>query len=149
MRTPWGAFAVADAHVHFFSRRFFAAMGSQCGKTAEQVAETLGWVLPPEDPIELARTWAQELDAQGVARAALIASFPGDEASVEAAVTAFPNRFWGYFMVNPLEEGAAARVGIALRCGLHAACLFPAMRRYSIRDARAEPLIQAGGGGAR
>ena len=26
MQTPWGEFAVADAHVHFFSRRFFAAM---------------------------------------------------------------------------------------------------------------------------
>ena len=148
MQTPWGDFAVADAHVHFFSRRFFAAMGSQCSggtgsKTAEQVAETLGWSLPPEDPVELARKWTNEMDAHGVATAALIASFPGDEASVEAAVTAFPDRFRGYFMVNPLDEGAAERVGIAMRCGLHAACLFPAMHRYAIHDARAEALIQA------
>src|SRR3982074_1816258 len=117
MQTPWGDFAVADAHVHFFSRRFFAAMGSQCGKTPEQVAETLGWSLPAEDPVELARAWAAELDTHGVARAALIASVPGDEASVEAAVAALPDRFWGYFMVNPLEDGAADRVGIAMRCG--------------------------------
>src|SRR5882724_4882165 len=143
MQTPWGEFAVADAHVHFFSRLFFTAMGTQCGQTAEQVAEKLGWSLPPGDPIELARAWTQELDAHGVATAALIASFPGDEAGVEAAVTAFPDRFRGYFMVNPLEEGAADRVGIALRCGLHAVCLFPAMHRYAIHDARAEAVIQA------
>ena len=27
--SPWGAIAVADAHVHFFSHRFFAALASQ------------------------------------------------------------------------------------------------------------------------
>src|SRR5262249_41810135 len=129
MQTPWGEFAVADSHVHFFSRRFFAAMGTQSGKTAEQLIETLGWTLPPEDPAALAQAWFRELDGYGVARAALIASVPGDESSVEAAVAAFPGRFYGYFMVNPLEEQAADRAGIAMRCGLHGACLFPAMHR--------------------
>jgi predicted TIM-barrel fold metal-dependent hydrolase len=143
MQTPWGEFAVADAHVHFFSRSFFAALGKQAGKTAEQVVETAGWVLPPEDPAELARQWVAELDGNGVARAALIASMPGDEASVETAVSGFPDRFFGYFMVNPLEEGAVERAQIALRCGLHAVCLFPAMHRYSIQDPKAEALIQS------
>lgn len=143
MQTPWGEFAAADAHVHLFSRRFFAAMGAQCGKSAEAVAETLGWSLPPEDPAELARHWAAELDGQGVARAALIASVPGDEASVEAAVSTCPGRFFGYFMVNPMEDGAAQRVELALRCGLHAPCLFPAMHRYGIQDPQAEAVIQA------
>src|SRR5215813_6643539 len=143
MQTPWGEFAVADAHVHFFSRPFFAALGAQSGKTADQVAATLGWHLPAEDPVALAQQWVETLDAQGVARAALIASMPGDEASVEAAVSAFPDRFYGYFMVNALEDGAADRAGIAMRCGLHAVCLFPAMHRYSIQDHRAEAVIQA------
>lgn len=143
MLTPWGDVAVADAHVHFFSRRFFAAMGSQCGKSAEETAKTLGWVLPPEDPAELARQWVAELDGQGVARATLIASIPGDEASVEAAVTAGSGRFFGYFMVNPAEEAAAERVALALRCGLHSPCLFPAMHRYSMQDERAEAVIEA------
>jgi predicted TIM-barrel fold metal-dependent hydrolase len=142
MQTPWGEFAVADAHVHFFSRRFFAALGSQCGKSAAQVAETVGWVLPPEDPSELAHQWIAELNRQGVARAALIASMPGDEAGVETAVGAFPDRFFGYFMVNPLEEGAIDRAQIALSCGLHAVCLFPAMHRYSIQDPKLETLIK-------
>ena len=69
MLTPWGDFAVADAHVHFFSRNFLSVLGSQAGKTAEQVAEAAGWVLPPEDPAELARLWTEELDGHGVARA--------------------------------------------------------------------------------
>jgi hypothetical protein len=143
MQTPWGEFAVADAHVHFFSRRFFTAIGAQCGKSAEQVAQTLGWSPPPEDPAGLARQWADTLDSQGVARASLIASVPGDEASVEAAISSFPERFFGYFMVNPLEDGAADRVAIAMRCGLHAACLFPSMHRYSMQEPRADAVIQA------
>src|SRR5947207_13628915 len=105
MQTACGDFAGTDAHVHFFSRRFFAAMGSQCGKTPEQVAETLGWSLPPEDPVELARAWATELDTHGVARAVLIASVAGDEASVEAAVAALAERVWGFFVVTAGEDG--------------------------------------------
>jgi predicted TIM-barrel fold metal-dependent hydrolase len=143
MLTPWGDFAVADAHVHFFSRKFFSALGSQAGKTAEQVADTAGWVLPPEDPAELGRAWAAELDGHGVRHAALIASMPGDEASVESALAECPDRFFGFFMVNPLEEGALERVQIALRCGLHAVCLFPGMHRYPMSDARAEAVIKA------
>jgi predicted TIM-barrel fold metal-dependent hydrolase len=146
MLTPWGDFAVADAHVHFFSRKFFSVLGSQAGKTAEQVADAAGWVLPAEDPAELARSWAAELDAHGVTRAALIASIPGDEASVESAVAECPDRFFGFFMVNPLEEGAVERVQIALRCGLHAVCLFPGMHRYALSDARAEAVMQAASG---
>jgi predicted TIM-barrel fold metal-dependent hydrolase len=146
MQTPWGEFAVADAHVHFFSRKFFSALAAQSGKTVEEVASAAGWVLPAEDPVELARAWIAELDSQGVRRAALIASMPGDEASVESAVAAFPDRFYGYFMVNPLEEAALERAQIALRCGLHAVCLFPAMHRYALQDPRAEAIIQAAAG---
>ncbi len=143
MLTPWGDFAVADAHVHFFSRRFFETLGAQAGKSAADVAALAGWDLPPENPAELARAWAAELDGHGVSRAALIASVPGDEASVEAAMTECPGRFFGYFMVNPLEEGAVQRVQIAMRCGLHALCLFPGMHRYSLADPRAEAVIEA------
>src|SRR6266496_955687 len=38
MLTPWGDFAVADAHVHFFSRKFFETLGKQAGKTSAEVA---------------------------------------------------------------------------------------------------------------
>ena len=99
-------------------------------------------MLPEEDPAALARTWAAELDGYGVTRAALIASVPDDEASVETAVAACPDRFFGFFMVNPLEEGAVERVQIALRCGLHAICLFPGMHRYALSDPRVEAVIR-------
>ena len=135
MQTPWGDIPVLEGHVHFFSRRFFDTLGAQAGRTAEHVAASTGWNLPPEDPAELAQVWAAALDAHGVARAALISSVPGDEVSVEAAVAARPDRFFGYFMLNPLDQGAADRVQAALRRGLHAVCLFPAMHHYSVHDA--------------
>jgi len=136
MQTPWGDFSVLDAHVHFFSRRFFEALGAQAGRTAAQVATAAGWDLPPEDPAALAQAWAAAMDTYGVERAALISSVPGDEASVAAAVAARPDRFFGFFMLNPLDEGALDRVQVAFRCGLHAVCLFPAMHRYSVHDAK-------------
>ena len=142
MQTPWGDFPVLDAHVHFFSRRFFDALGAQAGRTAEQVATATGWDLPPEDPAALAQIWAAALDAHGVAKSALISSVPGDEASVAAAVAAHPDRFLGFFMLNPLEEGAVDRVQVAFRCGLHAVSLFPAMHRYSVHDAKVQPVLE-------
>ena len=142
MQTPWGDFAVSDAHVHFFSHRFFESLGSQCGKSVEETAAAAGWELPPADPSALAHAWASELDAHGVARAALIASVPGDEASVEAAVAAHPARFLGYFMLDPLKTGAAERVRAALARGMRAVCLFPAMHCYSLHDERVEAVVQ-------
>lgn len=135
MQTRWGDVAVADAHVHFFSHRFVQSLRSGAARPVEE----LGWTLPPEDPVELARTWCAELDRQGVAQAALIGSIPGDEASVLAAAAACPGRFFAYAMVNPMAENAA------VADGLHAICLFPAMHRYPIDDPRVERLIgQAG-----
>src|SRR5215469_9386542 len=111
MQTPWGECAAVDAHIHFFSRRFFEVLASQAGKGVEAVAAELGWELPPADPAALARRWVAELDAQGVARAALIASVPGDADSVRAAVAACPKRFLAYAMVNPLADSPAVIEG--------------------------------------
>jgi hypothetical protein len=146
MQTPWGEFRVSDAHVHFFSHRFLASLSSQRGQTADQAARFLGWEPPPEDPAELARVWARELDAHAVAKAALIASAPGDEASVAAAVAACPGRFFGYFMFNPLEERTAERVRAAFASGLRAVCLFPAMHRYAVGDERVQPVFEEAAG---
>jgi len=104
--SPWGPLAVADAHLHFFSHHFFTALISSAasqkpGLTLEAAGEHLGWVLPPHEPEKLAETWIHELDRHGVFASALIASVPGDEDSVAAAVRAFPGRFFGYAMVNP------------------------------------------------
>jgi predicted TIM-barrel fold metal-dependent hydrolase len=140
MLTPWGECAVADAHVHFFSRRFFAALGDLCKSTAPEVAARVGWELPPADPAELAGRWAAELDRHGVERAALIASIPEDEASTLAAAAAFPDRFYAFAMMNPWTERAKVAKD------LHAICLFPAMHLYSIQDRRVETLLEQAAG---
>jgi uncharacterized protein len=134
IESPWGPLAVSDAHVHFFSHRFFASLAAQKpGMTLESMGQTLGWILPPDDTGALAHVWIQELDRHGVNRAALIASTPGDEASVEVAVAAHPQRFYGYFMVNPVAQDAVPRVQGALdRGNVHGLCLFPAMHRYPL-----------------
>ncbi|HWY48292.1 MAG TPA: amidohydrolase family protein [Bryobacteraceae bacterium] len=142
METPWGALAVSDAHVHFFSHRFFAALAEQKNAPVDSLAPLLGWQLPSEDPEHLAAAWVQELDRNGVSRAALIASVPGDQESVIAAVRAFPQRFYGYMMVNPVAPSPAADVQRALASGhIHGLCFFPAMHRYSIQDDRVAAVL--------
>ena len=143
MNTPWGALEVADAHVHFFSHRFFAALAEQKKVPVTALAPLLsGWELPAEDPAHLADAWVQQLDRHGVQRAALIASVPGDADSVIAAVRKFPQRFYGYIMVNPAAPDAAAPTERALASGhIHGLCFFPAMHRYSIQDDRAAALL--------
>ncbi|HZT37854.1 MAG TPA: amidohydrolase family protein [Bryobacteraceae bacterium] len=141
--SPWGPLAVSDAHVHFFSRNFFSSLAAQKpGMTIESIGQTLGWPVPGDDPATLAAAWVAELDRHGVNRAALIASAPGDEHSVEAAVAAYPRRFFGYAMINPLAQDAVARVQGALdRNRLHGVCLFPAMHRYPINGEAASAIL--------
>jgi uncharacterized protein len=127
---------LADAHVHFFSRRFFEILAAQAGKSAEAIGSELHWELPPADPAQLAKRWAAELDTHGVKRAALIASLPGDGDSVRAAKIACPGRFLAYAMVNPVVETPDSTQG------LDALCFFPAMHQYYIHDARVEPFLE-------
>ncbi|HUQ90912.1 MAG TPA: amidohydrolase family protein [Bryobacteraceae bacterium] len=134
METPWGALAISDSHVHFFSHGFFSLLATQkAGLRVEEMNPLLGWDMPPEDPAALAAQWVKELDRAGVRRACLIASVPGDEPSVDAAVAAFPDRFHGFYMLNPLAAPASRRVS----------CLFPAMHGYSLHDAKALAFIEA------
>jgi len=149
MQTAWGDIPVFDAHVHFFSSGFFRAMAAQKTDMPQgqeplsALGATLGWQMPPAQPQELARDWARELDRHGVERAVLIASVPGDEESVAAASSSFPDRFYGYFMLNPLSAEAPERVRRALAVmRLRGICLFPAMHRFSIQDKRLEPILQ-------
>jgi uncharacterized protein len=133
--TPWGLLPLADAHVHFFSHRFFASLAQQKGVAVDQLGPLLHWQIPPEDPAQLADAWMRECAKQGVEKSVLIASVPDDGESVIAAVSAHPERFYGYMMVNPLAPDAVAQTEAALASGhLHALCFFPAMHRYSIQD---------------
>ena len=143
-QTPWGDLSIGDAHAHFFSHNFYAGLARQKKVSgAEALAPLLQWDVPSPDPTALASRWVAELDRYGVTRAALIASMPGDEQSVSAAVAAHPDRFFGYFMIDPTQPDAVDRVkAAAVNPYLHCVCLFPAMHTYSIVDERLVPLLE-------
>jgi hypothetical protein len=132
---------ICDAHVHFFSPTFFATLAAQRQVATLDAIRHLGW----DDPLSaeaLADRWATELDTQGVTRAALIASVPGDESSAVAAVARHPTRFVGYFMVDPTKDDAENRVLQALEQGLRGVCLFPAMQNYALHDTRVARVVE-------
>ena len=143
-QTPWGEIPVSDSHVHFFSYPFYEALAQQKKvATAAQIGALLDWEIPPVDPVALAQNWIAAMDAKQVQRAALIASVPGDEASVAAAVSAYPDRFYGYFMFDPTQLDALDRIRkAAADPNLHCLCLFPAMHTYSVTDARLVPILE-------
>ncbi len=157
MQTDWGDIDICDAHIHFFSHAFLSNIAAQkadlspadgalpsiADDPARAAADFLKWTAPPFEPAALAETWVRELDRHGVSRAVLISSVPGDEASVEAAIARFPDRLYGYCMVNPIAPWTLERVDRALAAGIRGLCFFPAMHRYPMNDPRLEPILQA------
>ena len=136
---------INDAHCHFFSTGFFAALAKQRGggADAESLSRELQWDAPGT-PEALADRWVRELDAHGVARSALIASVPGDETSVAAAIARHPSRFVGFFMLDPSAPDAPERVRRALTdLGLRVMCLFPAMHHVPLQDERTLRVVEA------
>lgn len=152
-----------DAHCHFFSTEFFAALARQRGKDrrpgppphddgddrelaaarlARDTCAELEWDTPGT-AYTLADRWVRELDAHGVARAVLIASVPGDETSVAAAVAHHPRRFVGFFMLDPSSPEPVARTRRALfELGLRGICLFPAMHHVPLHDERIHQIVE-------
>ena len=154
---------VNDSHCHFFSTELFAALARQRqdrtapppprGSLQEAMEEDvnrqqavalcdeLGWETPGS-AFTLADRWVRELDAHGVARAALIASVPSDETSVAAAVARHPSRFVGFFMLDPSAGDPVARARRALgELGLRGICLFPAMHHVALHDDRIQQIV--------
>jgi predicted TIM-barrel fold metal-dependent hydrolase len=137
---------INDAHCHFFSPQFFGALGRQRGDAPIQSAADICRALQWDDPgaaDTLADRWVAELEAHGVSRAALIASIPGDEASVAEAVAHHPSRFVGFFMLDPAAADAPERTrraidDLQLRC----VCLFPAMHHVPLTDARITRIVE-------
>src|SRR6476660_5368649 len=95
---------INDSHCHFFSSRFLELLAAD-GREADAIAAALGWDAPGT-VATLADRWVADLVRQGVRRAVLIASVPGDEPSVADAVSRHPHRFVGFFMHNPAGDGA-------------------------------------------
>jgi hypothetical protein len=83
------------------------------------------------------------MDDNGVGRAAIIASRPGDESSVAAAVARHPGRFTGFFMLDPGAGDAVPRTRRALtELRLNTICLFPAMHHVPLDDPRTARVIE-------
>jgi len=130
---------LCDAHCHFFSSRYLELLtqgtpAAVDGDVAAAISAKLGWD-PPGTPEALADRWVAELDRHNVGRAALIASIPGDERSVAAAVARHPSRLVGFFMFNPAPGHVRERLEPLLADRtLRAVALFPAMHRYRLDD---------------
>ncbi len=137
-----------DVHCHFFSSRFFEvlAAGLPAGAPPDPalaLPTQLGWEAPVSAE-GLAERWVAELDRHEVRRAALMASVPGDEASVAAAVARYPDRLVGFFMFDPTAPEASTRLARAFdEQHLRGVCLFPAMHRYALHDPRALAVFEA------
>src|SRR5918994_2664934 len=102
-----------DAHCHFLSPRFYEVLGrekygAQVKIAAERMTGELGWEAPGSADALTAR-WIAELDRHHVSRVGLIASVPGDEESVAAAVARHPTRFVGFFVLNAAAVDAEER----------------------------------------
>ncbi len=138
---------VCDAHCHFFSSRFLELLttdvpGFPETARATSVSHRLEWD-DPGSADELADRWVAEMRKHGVARAALIASIPGDEISVMAAVRRHPSMFAGCFMFNPAPGDVRSRLSKALADGtLRTICLFPAMHHVRFDDERVVELFE-------
>ena len=143
--------ALCDAHLHFFTREVLCHYARQSAEyrtledPATRVAQRLGISLPPGEPQDLAALWAEQLDRHQVSHAFLFGSVPGEQRSVARAVAAFPHKFSGFQMLNPLDPQAGrATADIAAR-GLRGLLLFPAMHRFFPDDpACLETCRQAG-----
>jgi predicted TIM-barrel fold metal-dependent hydrolase len=138
---------IHDAHCHFFSAKFFETLAAgvkdlQGPDRGTAAAVRLGWE-PPGEPEVLADRWAAEMDRHGVGRAALIASVPQDEVSVAAAVARRPDRFVGFFMLDPTRPDAGSHIERAVaELGLRCVCLFPAMHHFRVDDDRVLRLLE-------
>ena len=127
---------ICDSHIHFFSPGFFAGLGAN-----EPAITALGWEFP-ESTEALSARWIAELDRNGVDKAALMASLPGDADSVAKAVALNPSRLVGFFMLDPTRTDAIDYARRALDDGLRTICLFPAMHRYALHDERVASVFE-------
>jgi predicted TIM-barrel fold metal-dependent hydrolase len=70
-----------------------------------------------------------------------MSSVPGDETSIGDVVRAAPDRFFGYFMLNPRTPDSVDRATRAFDVlGLRGLCLFPAMHGFSVQDEALRPI---------
>ncbi|MFN3135761.1 MAG: amidohydrolase family protein [Candidatus Kryptonium sp.] len=134
-------FEVWDAHVHFFSFNFFKTLirmkGSETPLNDEfaLLKEKYGIETPPVSPVQLARRWIEEMGKYGISKLVLFSSIPEDTISVSTAMTAFPDKFIGFFTLNPLAENIDLEIKHAVEnMGMKGMILFPALYHIHVYD---------------
>ena len=141
--TPFGPMRVWDAHVHFFTRGFFAGLARQLGVGPDDVVRTLGWEPVSADPVAAGERWVGELDRHGVDGALAIHTWPGDVESAGRGVHATGGRMVGLVTVNPLVAGAAAIVErMVSQFGFRGVALFPAMHHFGLASEGVRPILE-------
>lgn len=143
VETPFGPMRVWDAHVHFFTRGFFAGLAKQLGVGPEDVVRTLGWEQVPQDPAAVGSRWVSELDRHGVDGAVAIHTLPGDVESAGKGVAATSGRLVGFVTVNPLVAGSAAIVDrVVTEFGFRGVALFPAMHNFGMSSEGVKAVLE-------
>ena len=134
-------FEIWDAHVHFFSFNFFKTLIRMKGKETPLneeftfLRERYGIETPPVSPVQLARRWIGEMEKYGISRLVLFASIPEDTVSVSTAISAFPDKFVGFFTLNPFAENVDSEVKHAVEnMGMRGMILFPALYHIHVYD---------------
>lgn len=136
-----GKFEIWDAHVHFFSFNFFKTLIRTKEKEtplSEEFAllrEKYNIEIPPVSPVQLARRWIDEMEKYGISKLVLFASIPEDIVSVSTAISAFPDKFVGFFTLNPLIENVDSEIKYAVEnMGMKGMILFPALYHVHVYD---------------
>ena len=140
---------VEDAHLHFFSKgvfRFYARQTESFRDELDPAAAAAARVeveAPPAEPETLAARWVSEMDVNGVARAALFGSAPGEHNAVARAARAHPGRFIPFQMVNPRGADLAGVLRSLAEHEIRGVLLFPAMHAYYPDEDACRPIYAA------
>ncbi len=143
-----GIFKIFDSHVHFYSNSFFRFLVKQKPSRSDISTElkniaSKGHIeIPGDDPVQLAKRWIEIIDKWKLEKLTLIGSMPGDEDAVVQAVKAYPNRFSGFFTVDPnsnvLMENAEKRLKQDKLKGFF---LYPSLFHIGVGDEWLVPLF--------
>jgi predicted TIM-barrel fold metal-dependent hydrolase len=146
---------ISDAHAHFFSRDFYAALAREAAAARGGDPEGLllelsrksGLEIPDPDSGKHARRWLAELDRHGVRYAVSIASVPGEEEAVRSGAAASGGRLVPFLAVNAANE-AGIRQGVRALAegGFRGVILFPAASGVEVCDPSLDPLHAAAAG---
>lgn len=143
-----GLFKIFDAHVHFYSNSYFKFLIRQKLRRADintelkNIAAKGHIEIPGDDPVQLAKRWVEIIDKWKIERLVLMSSIPGDEDALAKAVQAYPDRFTGFFTVDPnsnlLMENAEKRL---MKDKLRGIVLYPSLHHISVSDEWLHPLF--------